>query len=129
MLPAHKLSIAVAMALSLTCAGTLATHAQTKAGPAYLVVEISVKDEDGFNEYAEKATRTVEQYGGKFIVLGATAKAIEGPEPNGASVIIKFDSVKDAESWLNSPEYSAVKGIRHRTADARQYLVEGLPEQ
>ena len=51
------------------------------------------------------------------------------PEPNGTFVIIKFPSAVEAARWLNSPEYTAVKGIRHRTAEARQYLVEGVPTE
>jgi len=111
---------------AFTLAGT-PTHAEPKPGPGYLLVEINVKDPEGFKEYADKATKTVEQYGGKFIILGGKTQTIEGPDPNGAFVVIKFDSVSAADKWLRSPEYSAVKGIRHRTADSRQYLVEGLP--
>ena len=118
-----------AAAAAFTLAGTLALHAQQQAGPGYLLVEINVKDPEGFKEYAEKATRTVEQYGGDFIVLGGQTQTVEGPDPNGTFVIIKFDSVDAARKWLNSPEYGAVKGIRHRTAETKQYLVEGLPTE
>jgi len=119
--------IIAGLGLALTLAGTVATHAELKPGPGYLLVEINVKDPEGFNEYAEKATKTVEQYGGQFIVLGGKTQTIEGADPDGSFVIIKFDSVDAVQKWLSSPEYSAVKGIRHRTADTRQYLVEGLP--
>lgn len=122
----HRLAAGMGTAIVLSLAGTAAIHAQTRSGPGYIVVEINVRDQEGFKEYAEKATKTVEQHGGKFIVLGGSIQTIEGPNPNGAFVIIRFDSVEAARKWLSSPEYSAVKGIRHRTADARQYLVEGL---
>jgi len=118
--------ITAGVGFAFALAGT-PTHAEPKPGPGYLLVEINVKDPEGFQEYAEQATRTVEQYGGEFIVLGGKTQTIEGPDPNGAFVVIKFDSVSAADKWLRSPEYSAVKGIRHRTADSRQYLVEGLP--
>lgn len=97
--------------------------------PAYLVVEINVTDPEGFSEYAEKATQTVQQYGGSFVTFGENIQTIEGPDPNGTFVIIKFPSADDATKWLTSPEYTAVKGIRHRTAEARQYLVEGVPTE
>jgi len=118
--------ITAGVGFAFALAGT-PTHAEPKPGPGYLLVEINVKDPEGFQEYAEQATRTVEQYGGEFIVLGGKTKTNKGPDPNGAFVVIKFDSVSAADKWLRSPEYSAVKGIRHRTADSRQYLVEGLP--
>jgi uncharacterized protein (DUF1330 family) len=119
--------IGTVAALSFAAAAT--TQAQSNSGPAYLVVEVNVKDQEGFNEYAQKATETVSQYGGSFIVMDGSPNAVEGAEPNGNVVIIRFDNVADAKEWLASPEYSAVKGIRHRTADTRQYLVEGFPPE
>lgn len=119
-------------ALSLAAvafAGTVAIHAQSQSGPAYLVVELDVKDQEGFMEYAEKATKTVSQYGGRFIVLGTEAQTVEGADPDGVITIIEFGNIDKAQKWLKSPEYSAVKGIRHATAETRQYLVEGLPKQ
>ncbi|MCT7377465.1 DUF1330 domain-containing protein [Chelativorans salis] len=129
MKPMLKMATVAGSVIALAFAGTTATWAQSQPGPAYLVVEVNVKDQEGFNEYAEKATETVHQHGGAFMVLGATAQTVEGAEPNGNIVIIKFGSVDQAQKWLTSPEYSAVKGIRHRTADTRQYLVEGLPAE
>jgi uncharacterized protein (DUF1330 family) len=115
------------MATVLALFGTTAMQAQDRPGPAYLVVEIKVTDQEGFAEYAEKATETVLQYGGSFIVLGAAAQAIESAGPSGNIVILRFESLDEAYQWLESPEYSAVKGIRHRTAETIQYLVEGVP--
>lgn len=129
MKPIYKLATGAGMVVALAFAGSATTRAENQPGPAYLVVEVDVKDQNGFEEYAEKATKTVLQYGGTFLVGGATAQTIEGAEPNGNIVIIKFGSVGEAQNWLTSPEYSAVKGIRHRTADTRQYLVEGLPPE
>ena len=129
MRPAHRSTAGIAIAASLAFFGTIVTQAQDQGGPAYLVVEIEVNDQAGFSEYAEKATATVLQYGGDFVVLGAAAQTVEGSEPDGSIVIIRFGSVDEARKWLTSPEYSAVKPLRHRTADTRQYLVEGLPTE
>jgi uncharacterized protein (DUF1330 family) len=104
----------------------VAAQAQTQPGPAYVVVEVAVEDLEGFAEYADKATTTVSEYGGSFIVLAADALVIEGAEPDGFVTILKFDSVQAAQDWLTSPEYSAVKGIRHSSARTRQYLVGGV---
>jgi uncharacterized protein (DUF1330 family) len=110
-------------------AGAIAAQAQTSEGPAYLVVELDVTDQQGFQEYAETATKTVSDFGGSFVVLAREARAIEGADPEGVVTIIRFDSLADAQRWLESPEYSAVKPIRHATANTRQYLVEGVSEQ
>ena len=122
-----QFAMAAGTLFSLILVDGTGVHAQDNSGPAYLVVEVDVKDQEGFNEYAEKATQTIAQYGGTFIVMDENPQTIEGAEPDGNVVIIKFDSISDAKKWLNSPEYSVVKGIRHKAADTRQYLVEGLP--
>jgi uncharacterized protein (DUF1330 family) len=121
----HQLAPEIGTAAAALLAAAAAAQAQTQPGPAYIVVELAVEDHEGFAEYAEKATVTVSDYGGSFIVLAADARAIEGPEPDGFVTILKFDSVEAAQDWLTSPEYSAVKGIRHSTARTRQYLVQG----
>jgi uncharacterized protein (DUF1330 family) len=62
--------------------------------------------------------------------MDGSPDAVEGELPNGNVVLIQFPSVEQAKAWLESPEYGAVKDIRHRTANTRQVLVEGLaPDQ
>jgi uncharacterized protein (DUF1330 family) len=122
----HQLARRLGTAAMALMGAAAAGQAQTEPGPAYIVVELVVEDLEGFTEYADKATITVSEYGGSFIVLAADALAIEGAEPDGFVTILKFDSVQAAQDWLTSPEYTAVKGIRHGTARTRQYLVEGV---
>lgn len=129
MTPMQNLAAVTGTAIALALVGSAAAHAQTQPGPAYIVVELTVNDREGFMEYAEKAPPTLSQYRGRFVVLAADAQTVEGAEPDGFVTIIKFDTVDAAQKWLNSPEYSAVKGIRHRTSDTRSYLVEGMPAE
>jgi uncharacterized protein (DUF1330 family) len=41
-------------------------------------------------------------------------------------VILQFDSVDQAKSWVNSPEYSGPRQIRHETAISRMIVTEGV---
>ncbi|HEV7277188.1 MAG TPA: DUF1330 domain-containing protein [Devosiaceae bacterium] len=123
----HETAIGVATAVGLVFAGALPVQAQAAVGPGYVVVELKVTDAAAFEEYVEKAPPTIEQYGGRFVVLAANAQTVEGAEPDGFVTVIRFDSVQAAQDWLTSPEYSAVKGLRHASATTRQLLVEGLP--
>lgn len=107
--------------------GGMAPSFSQDSPPAYLIIEVHVTDQAGFDEYAAKATETVARNGGDFIVMDPSPRAIEGEPPNGNVVVIRFPSMDAALTWLNSPEYGAVKGIRHRTAETRQILVGGLP--
>jgi uncharacterized protein (DUF1330 family) len=73
-----------------------------------------------------RSRRRFAQYGGTYIVRGGNVETLEGAEPDGSVVILRFDSVDDAKTWMSSPEYTAIKDIRHQTAETRSYMVEGL---
>ncbi|CAD7564486.1 hypothetical protein CIP106467_4617 [Citrobacter europaeus] len=52
----------------------------------------------------------------------------EGFGAQGRLIIIKFDSLSQAEAWYNSPEYQKLIPVRQRSGNTRTYIVEGLPE-
>lgn len=123
---AHKWTLAIGTVVVLMLAGSAAIQAQSQSGPAYLVVELDVKNQEGFAEYGEKVPATISQYGGTVIVGGVAAESLEGAAPQGNVIIVKFDSVADAKEWMNSAEYQEIIDIRHQNAETRSYLVEGL---
>jgi uncharacterized protein (DUF1330 family) len=41
-------------------------------------------------------------------------------------VVIAFDSAEKAKAWEDSPEYGAIKPIRHSSATSRVFIVEGV---
>jgi uncharacterized protein (DUF1330 family) len=114
------------LAAALVLGGLGVAQAQAQDAPAFVLVELDVKDADGFAEYGAQVPATIAQHGGA-VIANAVAETIEGMAPQGRVIIIRFASVADAEGWLTSAEYGAIKGIRHRTANTRQLVVEGLP--
>jgi uncharacterized protein (DUF1330 family) len=50
---------------------------------------------------------------------------LEGKAPDGV-VILKFDSVEDAQAWYNSPAYQDALPHRLRAADYRAVIVQGM---
>lgn len=123
----HRLGTAAGIFLFLAAASGPGASAQEASGPAFIVVELDVTDPEGFQDYAQRVPETIAQYGGTYIVRGGDVETLEGAEPQGRVVILRFDSVEDAHGWMSSPEYGAIKDIRHQTAETRSYLVEGLP--
>jgi uncharacterized protein (DUF1330 family) len=112
---------------------TLATsHPGAAASPdanaAYFIIEVDVKDPQGFKTYAQKATEMVGRYGGTFVVMGGRVRSVEGRPPAGAVVMIRFDDYDMAERWLDSKEYGDIKTLRHSSAETRQILAEALKE-
>lgn len=62
------------------------------------------------------------------IVRGGQTDALEGDAPKRV-IVIAFDSMEKARGWRTSPAYEAIKPIRHSSAVARLFFVEGVPPQ
>lgn len=95
--------------------------------PAFVLVDINVHDPVRYEEYKKLAAPTVALYGGKYIVRGGKVETLEGKWSPTRLVILEFPSVDQAKAWLNSPEYSPIRKIRHETATSEMIIVEGVP--
>jgi uncharacterized protein (DUF1330 family) len=92
----------------------------------YVIVDVNITDPEEYQVYARQTPATVEQYGGKFLVRGGQPETLEGEWPTKRIVVIEFPSVEQAHAWYNSPEYSAIKGIRQRAANTDLIIVHGV---
>jgi uncharacterized protein (DUF1330 family) len=123
-----KLALAV-LAGAIGLAGASVIYAQqAKTAPAYLIVEVEVKDPATFKTYATAIPETLAPFGGRFIVRGGKTDALEGEAPK-RIIMITFDSMEKARGWWESPAYAAIRPIRHKSAEARLYFVEGMAPQ
>ncbi len=121
----RKLMLAVLVGAVIGVAGATAIHARpAKVLPGYVVAEVDVTDPSTFQKYADKAPGTIEQYGGHYVIRGGKFDSIEGDAPK-RFVVIQFDSVEKAKAWEDSPEYDAIKPIRHSSAKSRVFIIEG----
>jgi len=93
---------------------------------AYVIVEIDVLDPVGYEEYKKLAGATVEKYGGKYIVRGGRTEVLEGNWRPKRIVVLQFESMQRAREWLNCEEYRDPRKMRHRTAETKMILVEGV---
>jgi len=123
----HKLMIAVLAGALLGAAGISVMHARPAMGvPGFVVAEVDVTDAATFQKYADKAPGTIAQYGGHYVIRNGKNTSIEGDAPK-RFVVIQFDSVEKAKAWEDSPEYDAIKPIRHSSAKSRVFIIEGYP--
>jgi uncharacterized protein (DUF1330 family) len=93
---------------------------------AYVIVEIDIIDPVGYEEYKKLAGATVEKYGGKYIVRGGRAETLEGDWNPKRIVVLEFESMQRAKDWLNCEEYREPRKMRHRTAETKMIVVEGV---
>jgi uncharacterized protein (DUF1330 family) len=107
-----------------------AIHAQqAKVAPGCVIAEVNVTDPDVFKTYAEQIPGTLAPFGGTYLVRGGKITPVEGDAPTGRFVVIAFDSAQKALAWENSPAYEAIKPIRHKSAKARLFIIEGVAPQ
>ena len=94
--------------------------------PAYVIINVLVKDQKQYEEYMKRGAPTILQYGGKPLVRGGATEAWEGNPGQKRVIMLEFESMEKARTWWNSPEYRAAKKFRETAAQADIFCVEGL---
>jgi uncharacterized protein (DUF1330 family) len=94
--------------------------------PAYFVaIRDKTKDAAALETYGKAA-------GGSMAGHKMTPRALYGRQvnlegsPAEGIVILEFPSVEEAEAWYHSPAYQAAVIHRHKGADYRVYIVDGV---
>lgn len=124
----YKLILATLVGAAIGAMGAAAIYARPAAVPGYVVAEVDITDPATFAKYAAKAPGTIAQYGGHYVIRNGKNESIEGDAPK-RFVVIQFESVEKAKAWEDSPEYSAIKPIRHSSAKSRVFIIEGAGPQ
>lgn len=94
--------------------------------PAYVVVDIEVKDSAAYEAYKPLSADAVARFGGRFLVRGGACETLEGSWRPKRVVIMEFPSVARAKEWWSSPEYGPAKQIRQASAATEMIVVEGF---
>jgi uncharacterized protein (DUF1330 family) len=122
-----KYSVALAMAASFALGGLAVQglHAQAKP-PAYVVAEVTVKDQDGYTkEFLPAIGKAIQAEGGKFIARGGkTASFTESP-PSPRVVLVQYESLDKAQAWWNSTATKDAYATGEKYASFRLFAVEG----
>jgi uncharacterized protein (DUF1330 family) len=93
---------------------------------AYVIVDIGITEPEAYAEYIKVAPPTIAKYGGRYVVRGGKAEALEGEWAPRRVVVLEFPSYERAKAWWASPEYEAPKRLRQRSATANMIVVEGM---
>lgn len=93
--------------------------------PAYIIVEIEIKDQARYERYKHLAPASIAKYGGKYLSRGGATTALEGTWAPERFVILEFADADTARRWWRSPEYAEAKAMRQSCAETEMLLVEG----
>lgn len=92
---------------------------------AYFIVDIDIKDTDGMQEYREAVPRTIQKYGGRYLVRGGRWEVVEGHWQPRRVVVLEFASVEQAKRRYHSEDYRELKAQRQAASSSNVILVEG----
>ena len=84
---------------------------------AYVVGQMTVKNETKWAEYRGQVLATLMPFGGELVFRGKQARALSGDCPHADIVVIRFASLADADGWHNSAAYQALIPLRQEAAD------------
>lgn len=94
---------------------------------AYVISEVEIIDPVRAARYRELAARSIEAYGGRYVVRGALPQALEGEwRPAQRLVIVEFDSLSQAHAWYGSAEYGRALELRDGALERRLLVVQGM---
>ena len=94
--------------------------------PAYAISEVEMRDAPAFEAYRSIATRTIARYGGRYLVRGGAAVAVEGGPPPKTIVVVEFPTMECLREWYAPPEYAEALKVRETALDRRLIFVEGI---
>ncbi|MGY8678694.1 DUF1330 domain-containing protein [Bradyrhizobium sp. UFLA05-153] len=92
---------------------------------AYLVLDLSVNDFEGFKQYIAEIPAFIAKHSGKYIVRGVQPTTVEGDWTPERFVIIEFPERANAEAFLSDPEIQELFKVRYATTTSRLLLADG----
>lgn len=96
------------------------------AVPAYLISDVVVRDPEAFEVYRNRAARSIELHGGRYLVRGGRIEVLEGQRHPSTLVVVEFPSLDAAKQWYASAEYAEALEVRDRALVRSLILVDGL---
>ena len=90
----------------------------------YWIVNNSVRDPDGYEDYKAAAAGPMTRHGARFVVRGGQQTVVED-KAHPRSVVIEFPRYEAALACYDDPDYQAAKAIREGVAEGRLVIVEG----
>jgi uncharacterized protein (DUF1330 family) len=111
----------------VTAMPTRAQVSGSQAPRAYFISEFKVTDPEGIRPYSTAVEATFKPFGGRFVVRGGKVVSVEGA-PIDRVIMIAFPSRDLAQAWYASDAYGVIRPIRQRSAEARVYIMDALPE-
>ena len=90
----------------------------------HVIIDITIKDEEMYNEYIRQVSPIVKQFGGKYLVRGGAITPLAGGWNPERIIVLEFESKEQVFTWLKSPEYAQVAGLREQSTSSKAIIIE-----
>ena len=87
---------------------------------------LEVVDSEKMEEYKKLVRTVVEQYGGRYVVIGGPFERKEGTWQPSYPVMLEFPDLDQARRWYDSPEYRDLKALRLSAVRSNAVFMAGL---
>jgi uncharacterized protein (DUF1330 family) len=93
---------------------------------AYLIVDLDIHDQAGFQEYRSRVPEFITKYGGEYLARGGDFEVIEGDWRPHRIVLFKFPDRQAIPDFFADPEYQKIAAVRFRTSKTIAVAVDGV---
>jgi uncharacterized protein (DUF1330 family) len=94
--------------------------------PAYLISDVSIRDNQAFQVYRTRAAASIAKYGGRYLVRGGAIEPLEGNWSPRTIIVVEFPDIERARAWYRSPEYADALEVRDEALSRNLILVDGI---
>ena len=70
--------------------------------PAYVILDVKIRDRSAVESYRPRAAASIAQYGGRYLVRGGAVETLEGRWSPNPLIIVEFPSMERARAWYRS---------------------------
>ncbi len=109
--------------------GVAAAAPSAEVVPAFVVIDLDVRDAAAFGRYVQGHMPGLRAAGGSFVVAGGRLQVIEGGWTPRRLVMHRWPSAADFRDWYDSAGYRPWRDLRWSAARTDVALVEGLSEK
>jgi uncharacterized protein (DUF1330 family) len=91
---------------------------------AFMLVEITVKDQAMYDQYMERIPSVIEKHRGRYIVRSSKVTPNSGGWMPDRIILVEFDDLADLRACFRSAEYAELAPMRERATTTRSVVIE-----
>lgn len=94
--------------------------------PAYMMVNVDVRDAAAYEPYKAAVPALIRKHGGEYLVRGGVCEVLEGDWRPSRMILFRFPDMASIRALQLDPEYQPLKALRQSVAYTEAIAVEGV---